>query len=158
MRTLRLGHFWATSEFSVFASADVSASAPMTQRPHIGGDGGKLGGGELRPAHGRHWSAVLLRLRDADGDGVRDRSETAIAPYPLTAGEVGPQRRALGVRSVTAGTRRARDLALVDAPPERDFRGCCSWRRRQRGRGLRTRIRMDALRRNSGFGRGIVGA
>src|SRR5262249_39752173 len=99
-----------------------------------------------RPAHGRHWRAILLWLRDADGDGVRDRSETAIAPYPLAAGEVGPERRALGVRSVAACARRARNLALVDAPAERDLFGCCSGRRRQRARRLRSGIRMNALR------------
>src|SRR5262249_7132077 len=94
----------------------ASTSAAMTQRPDVGGNGRKLGRGQLGAAHRRHWRAILLWLRDADGDGVRDRSETAIARYPLAAGEVGPERRALGVRSVAACARRARNLALVDAP------------------------------------------
>jgi hypothetical protein len=51
-----------------------------------------LGAGQLGPAHGRHRSAVLLRARYADSVG--DGSETAVAP---SAGEIGPQRRALAV-------------------------------------------------------------
>ena len=67
----------------------------MTQRPNVGGDGRKLGGGRLRTAHGWHRGPVFPRVWYADGDGVRDGSETAVAPEPLPAGEVGPQRRAL---------------------------------------------------------------
>src|SRR5256885_16972557 len=86
------------------------------------------------------------------------RGETAIAPNPLAAGEVGPQRGALAVASVTAGTRGARDLAAVDAPAERDLFGRCSGRRRQRACCLRAGVRMDAFRRNGGGGRRIVGS
>jgi hypothetical protein len=56
-----------------------------------------LGGGQLGPAHGRHRSAVLLRARYADINSVGDRSEAAVAPNPVAAGEIGPQRRALAV-------------------------------------------------------------
>src|SRR5262249_57465392 len=92
------------------------------------------------------------------GGGVGDGSETAVAPEPLAAGEVGPERRALGVRSVAAGTWRARNLALVDAPAERDLFGRCSGRSRQRARRLRAGIRMDALRWNGRVRRRIIGS
>src|ERR1700737_2080027 len=101
-------------------------SAPMTERPNISGEGRKLGRRQLGSAHWRHGSPVLARLRYANGDGVRDRSQATIAPQPFAAGEVGPLRRALAVRSVAARTGRTRDFAVVDALAEGNLVGCCA--------------------------------
>jgi hypothetical protein len=58
----------------------LSTSALMAKGPYIGCDGRNLRGGQLGPSHRRHWCAVLLRLGDTHCDGVRDRSQTAVAP------------------------------------------------------------------------------
>src|ERR1700730_9442231 len=103
-----------------------STSAPMTERPNISGEGRKLGRRQLGSAHWRHGSPVLARPRYANENGVSDRSQAAIAPHEWAAGEVGPRRRALPVRSVAARTGRTRDVAVVDALAEGNLVGCCA--------------------------------
>ena len=67
-------------------------------------------------------------MRDAvdDGlgdDGLGERRQTAIAPQLVAAREVGPQRRALGIRSVAPCARHATHVAVEDPVAERDLRG-----------------------------------
>src|SRR5712672_4203105 len=111
MNTVR----WSGSSRRAFVECPRSTSAPMAQRPYIGCDRRNLGRGQLGTTLRRHRSPVLLRLRYAHGDGVRDRGETAIAPQPFATREVGPLRRAPAVCSVAARARRTRDLAVKDA-------------------------------------------
>src|SRR3984893_15329608 len=99
-------------------------SAPMTERPNISGDGRKLGRRQLGSAHWRHGSPVLARLRYANGGGVSDPSQDAIAPQPSAAGEDGPPGRALAIRRVAARAGRTRDFAVVDALAEGNLVGC----------------------------------
>src|SRR6516162_6264204 len=125
----------------------------MPERPYIGGDGLDLGGGQLRSTHRRHRRPVLLRLRYAGRDRMRDRSETAVSPQPVATGQIRPMRRALAVAPMTAFTWSVGDRAVENLAAECNLRRGCSGRsgKRSNPHRLRTRIRMDAFWRESGL-------
>ena len=101
-------------------------SAPIRRPPPPRPRTGRVG----RPLAGHH-ARVRLRVRDAVDDGLGERRQTAIAPQPVAAREVGPQRRALGIRSVAPCARRATHVAVEDPIAERDLRGRGPGGRRQ---------------------------
>lgn len=78
-------------------------SSLLAKRPHVSGNGVKVLLRKLRAAHGRHRASIVLRSRDPVSDDLLDGGKTAIAPEPMTAGEIRPKWRSLRIRSVTAG-------------------------------------------------------
>src|SRR5262245_44551851 len=97
---------------------------------------------------------MLLRVRHAIGDNAGDRAEAPVAPQPFAAREIGSERSALAIRSMTAGTRSTLGLAVEDTIAERDLRRRGAGGNRQGG-GLRLRasVGMDAFRRDGGAAR-----
>src|ERR1700722_11772339 len=61
----------------------------MAQGPDVGRHRRHLIGGQLSATHGRHGRAILFRLRHTGVDYFCNRSVTAVAPQPMSAGEIG---------------------------------------------------------------------
>src|SRR5262245_25887265 len=83
-----------------------SILASVADSPDIGRQRSDFGTGELRAAHGRHGTAIVLRLRHTLRDDLRDGLQTPIAPQPMLAGQIRREWGALGVGSVAARARR----------------------------------------------------
>src|SRR5690349_4648746 len=94
--------------------------------------------GERRPAFGRHWRRVLLRLGNAVRDGVDDELIAPIAVQPLAVGEVRRHRGALGVLTMAGAAGPAAHLSVEDAVAEGDllWGAATTGARRLGGRGL----------------------
>src|ERR1700677_734154 len=87
----------------------------MAQRPNVGGNRRQLVGSELSSTHGRHWAAIFLGIRHSFFDRFQNSSVAAIAPQPLSGGEIRTQWRTCSVPAVTTCTRSAAYLAVIDA-------------------------------------------
>src|ERR1700722_17167467 len=105
-------------------------SFTMAQRPDVRRHRGGLLGRELRTTHRGHGATIVLGSRDTAGDGLLDPGQAAIAPRPLTRGEIRSERPAFGVRAMTTGARSATDLAREDLLTQ-----CHCLRGRPRGHG-----------------------
>src|SRR5580692_7043996 len=89
----------ATSAGSALQVSPMSFALPtcalfrrrMAETPYIGSQRGRLGIGELGPAHRRHRAAILLGLRHAVGYHFQYPGETAVAPQPLFLGQIRSQ-------------------------------------------------------------------
>ena len=75
----------------------------MAQSPDIGSDICQIGLRKWRAADRRHRARVLLGLRHAIGDRMRDGAQAAVPPKPFAARQVGAHSRALAVHAVAAG-------------------------------------------------------
>jgi hypothetical protein len=95
-------------------------AAPMAERPDVVRDRRHLRRRELGPAHRRHRASELLRIRNAVGDDLGDRLDAAIAPQPFRAGEIRPQRCALGIGAMAAGA----GARAINPAAQCNIRGC----------------------------------
>ena len=121
----------------------------MTQRPDVCADGGNLLRSQLRAAHRRHGTAIVLRLRNAIANDARDACIAAIAPEPVTAYERWAERRTIGVITMAARARGATFTALEHPVAELDHAPRGPGRNRKSGSRL-TRVGMNTLRRMLG--------
>jgi hypothetical protein len=92
----------------------------VAQGPYVGRHRRHLIGAELSAAHRWHGGAILFRLRHTVADYFRNRCVTAIAPQPMSAGEIGTQRRTGSIRAVATRTGRTADLTVLDPITQRN--------------------------------------
>jgi hypothetical protein len=79
----------------------------------------------------------LLGLGHTFGDYLRNHRIAAIAPEPLSGGEIGTQWRALRVPAVATHASRGADLTVVDAIAQRNhLLGRAGWDGKARGAGI----------------------
>ena len=92
----------------------------MAKAPDISSHSHDLFRGKLRPTHGWHRAAVLLRVWHTFRNRLHNSGEAAVAPKPFLAGQVGAQRRARPIRAVASGTGRTTHLTVLDAITQGD--------------------------------------
>ncbi len=75
---------------------------------------------ELRPTHGRHRAAILLRVRHTFRYRFQNSGKAAIAPQPFLAAEIRTQGRARAVRAMASRAGRSAHLTVVDTITQRN--------------------------------------
>src|ERR1700756_3299130 len=98
----------------VYSPTQTSVVRRLTDRPHIGGNGGDIGVGQRRSAFWRHRHFVVVRPRHPVGDYFLDRWEAAVTHEVLAVHQRRRLRPAARIGAVAAAAGAARGLAKID--------------------------------------------